>query len=106
MARRNTENEAVGDESVVELGAPVLPPGLTGGSAVEDQPVEEQPAEDQHVDEQPADEQPADAGSDREPDPTPAPDRSELVLAAIRRGIPSYRAWAMTDDELTGRQEA
>lgn len=32
-------------------------------------------------------------------------DKSELVAAAIARGIPSYEAWALTPDELAQRLE-
>jgi hypothetical protein len=97
MARRNTENEAVADEQAVEPATPVLPPSIGDVHAVDEQPTDEAPVDELLV---------ADAGPDREPDPTPAPERSELVLAAIRRGVPSYKAWAMSDADLTGRQEA
>lgn len=34
------------------------------------------------------------------------PEKSELVAQAIKRGIPSYVAWAMTDDALAQKLEA
>jgi hypothetical protein len=54
--------------------------------------------------------QPADGAppADAQPQPEPAAprDKSDLVAEAMDRlGIPSYEAWAMTDDDLTARLE-
>lgn len=46
---------------------------------------------------------PAKKAAAKPPLPT---DHSELVAIAVRRGIPSYKAWAMSVPELTKSLEA